>query len=84
MTDTITIDLSPAAQGLLDHCRKTGNFVADSRASALFDVPLRVLAITMQPAVDSGLLKRVRDPSGVMGYRASVDECLRDQRNGTP
>ena len=83
MTDTITIDLSPAAKGLLDHCRKTGNFVADSRASALFDVPLRVLAITMQPAVDSGLLKRVRDPSGVMGYRASVDECLRDQRNGT-
>jgi hypothetical protein len=83
MTDTITIALSPAAQGLLDHCRNTGNFVADSRASMLFDVPLRVLTLTMQPAVDSGLLKRVRDPSGVMGYRAAVDECLQDQRNGT-
>lgn len=82
-TETELMELSSAAQRLIAHCSATGHFVTDSRAALICGVNLRNLVHTLEPAVDAGQLRRVRDESGVMGYRIAVNECGQDARNGT-
>jgi len=82
-TETELMELSSAAQRLIAHCSATGNFVTDSRAALICGVNLRNLVHTLAPAVEAGQLRRVRDESGVMGYRIAVNECGQDSRNGT-
>lgn len=84
-TDT-DIDLSREARRLIAHCSATGEFVADSRAAVVASVPLRNLVQTMEHAVEAGQLRRVRDASGVMGYRlpaSEATECSSEGRKGT-
>ena len=84
-TDTDT-DLSREALRLIAHCSATGEFVADSRAAVVASVPLRNLVQTMEHAVEAGQLRRVRDSSGILGYKVPFNEAAEsgeDSRNGT-
>lgn len=84
-TDT-DIDLSREARRLIAHCSATGHFVADSRAAVICEVNIRNLVQTLAPAVEARQLRRVRDASGVMGYRLPANEAAEsgaDSRNGT-
>lgn len=80
-TETELMELSSAAQRLIAHCSATGNFVTDSRAALICGVNLRNLVHTLAPAVEAGQLRRVRDSSGVMGYRLPASECGEGERN---
>lgn len=82
-TETELMELSSAAQRLIAHCSATGNFVTDSRAALICGVNLRNLVHTLAPAVEAGQLRRVRDESGVMGYRIAVNECGQESRIAT-
>ena len=84
MTATTEIELSEAARRLIEHCKDTGHFVADSRAAVICQINIRNLVQALEPAVESGELRRVRDPSGVMGYRSRVDETLQRIATATP
>lgn len=77
------MELSSAARQLIAHCDATGHFVSDSRAALICGVNLRNLTHTLAPAVFHGKLRRVRDESGVMGYRIAVNECAQEPQNGT-
>lgn len=84
-TDT-DIDLSREARRLIAHCSATGEFVADSRAAVVASVPPRNLVQTMEHAVEAGQLRRVRDSSGILGYRVPFNEAAEssaESRNGT-
>lgn len=86
MSTETDIDLSREARRLIAHCSATGHFVADSRAAVICDVNIRNLVQTLAPAVEAGQLRRVRDASGVMGYRLPADEAAEssaESRNGT-
>lgn len=85
-TETELMELSSAARRLIAHCSATGHFVADSRAAVICDVNIRNLVQTLAPAVEAGQLRRVRDASGVMGYRLPANEVAEssvESRNGT-
>lgn len=77
------MELSSEARRLIAHCDATGHFVSDSRAALICGVNLRNLTRTLAPAVFHGKLRRVRDESGVMGYRIAVNECAQEPQNGT-
>ncbi len=80
------MELSSAARRLIAHCSATGHFVADSRAAVVASVPLRNLVHAMEHAVEAGQLRRVRDSSGILGYRVPFNEAAEsgaDSRNGT-
>ena len=84
-TETDTT-LSREARRLIAHCSATGHFVADSRAAVVASVQLRNLVQAMEHAVEAGQLRRVRDSSGVMGYRVPSNETTEgsaEGRNGT-
>lgn len=81
-TETELMELSGAARRLIAHCSATGHFVADSRAAVVASVPLRNLVQTMEHAVEAGQLRRVRDASGVMGYRAPSNEATERSAEG--
>ena len=80
-TETELMELSSAAGRLIAHCSATGHFVADSRAAVICNVPLRNVVHTLETAVEAGQLRRVRDSSGVMGYRLPASECGEGERN---
>lgn len=86
MTTIDTPALSREALRLIARCSATGNFVADSRAAVICDVQIRNLTQVLEPAVAAGALRRVRDVSGVLGYKLPVDEtggCIQEQRIAT-
>lgn len=84
-TETDTT-LSREARRLIAHCSATGHFVADSRAAVICEVNIRNLVQTLEHAVEAGQLRRVRDSSGILGYRVPFNEAAEsgvEGRNGT-